>query len=178
MPAQSSGPRGSRTRSAHTPLDICSATAVDVVQEGQDPLAVLIHDQKKNDTRSEQAVPDRDMRSDHDDIVYEQDECESAHSFATCLSRADAPPGRCGSDHGAEVDPAACSPDLAVAGTAANKVSEVHKRSGSSSERSANSTMSEAPSGKVAPGDRPARQRERAAGASTDSRVPSSEHAP
>ena len=118
------------------------------------------------------------MRTNHDDIVFEQDECESACSFATCLSSFEASPGRRGSDHGAKVRPAICSPDLAVPGTAAAEVSEDHERSGSSSERSASSTMSEASFGKVAHSDKPARHRERAAGASTDHRVPSFEHAP
>ena len=79
---------------------------------------------------------------------------------------------RCrGTDHVAQVDPAACSSNFAVAGTAATEVSEAHERSGSSPERSASSTMSEASFGKVAPSDRPARHRERAAVASTDPRV-------
>ena len=78
LSAQSSGPSVSRTRSVDTPLDICLAPAVDTFQEGLDSFTVLIHDQKKNDTRSDQAVPDRDMRTDHDDIVFEQDDCESA----------------------------------------------------------------------------------------------------
>lgn len=173
MPAQSSGPRVSRPRSVDTSLDICSAPAVDTFQEGRDSLIMLSHDQKKNDTRSDQAVPDRDMRIDHDDIVFEQDECESACSFATCLSRTDASPGRHSSDHGTKVDPATCSPDLVVTGTAADEVSEAHERSGSRSERSASSTMPEVSFGKVAPGDKPARHRERAVGTSTDSRVPS-----
>ena len=75
--------------------------------------------------------------------------CQNAEAF----------PGRRGSDHGAEVDSAACGPDLAVAGTAATEVSEAHEQSGSSPERSASSTMSEASFGEVAPSDRPAHNR-------------------
>ena len=42
LPAKSSGPRASRTRPVGTPLDICSAPAVDVFQVGRDSFTVLI----------------------------------------------------------------------------------------------------------------------------------------
>ena len=46
LPAQSQGPRASRTRPVDTPLVICSAPAVDAFQEGRDSFKVLIQDQK------------------------------------------------------------------------------------------------------------------------------------